>query len=530
MITKKEREWAFGFAVVIMILTTIPYLVAQINEGENWKFTGFLIGVEDGNSYIAKMLSGANGSWLFKTPYTTYPQTGVLAFTTYIILGKLAAGNGMHVQLLALFHGYRFIAGILCIMATYEFLAIYVHTPWTRKLGTALICTGGGLGFLTMAGLDGLWQNRLPLEFYSPETFGFLSLFSLPHLALGRACLFWGLAAVIGGNHPLRKPSFSGLYFLILVLVQPVTGVLAYALIFLVLLEIVITHYLSNLHWKLAISAAWQSKKHQIAWVVGPSLPVLLYTIIRYQTDPFLQQWEKQNIILSPPVTDYLLAFGWTIPLIVISIWYMVRKKVQWQVFLIGWLVCLPVLVYFPVNIQRRLAEGVWAAVVVLVVLACEKMVYGKKILASAAVIFSISTVMVLSGGIFTAMNPGTPIYRSAKETAAFEFLEQEASPGDIVLASYGVSNAMPAWAPVRVVSGHGPESIHGEMINNEVNAFFSGELTSSQEQKFLKIYHVRYLFWGPEEKRLGNLNPQSIDYLQPVYQDDKYAIFEVMR
>ena len=49
-------------------------------QGSDWRFTGFFIGVEDGNSYIAKMLSGTAGNWIFRTPYTAYPQNGFLAF------------------------------------------------------------------------------------------------------------------------------------------------------------------------------------------------------------------------------------------------------------------------------------------------------------------------------------------------------------------------------------------------------------------------------------------------------------------
>ena len=39
---------------------------------------GFIFAVEDGNSYIAKMLSGVQGAWLFRTPYTSMQQGGVL--------------------------------------------------------------------------------------------------------------------------------------------------------------------------------------------------------------------------------------------------------------------------------------------------------------------------------------------------------------------------------------------------------------------------------------------------------------------
>ncbi len=193
----QERKWVWGFAVVVMVATTIPYILALFNQGENWQFSGFLLGVEDGNSYIAKMLAGANGDWLFRTPYTNFPQQGVLAFFPYLLLGKLTAGEGQHAQLIALFHIYRFIAGCLMIVATYDFTAIFIEKVFFRKLSTILISIGGGFGWLVVLGLNRFWANGMPLEFYSPETFGFLSLYGLPHLALGRACLLWGIVRCV---------------------------------------------------------------------------------------------------------------------------------------------------------------------------------------------------------------------------------------------------------------------------------------------------------------------------------------------
>jgi len=529
MITRKERIWVFWFGVVVMAITAIPYLAALAVEAGTWKFTGFLIGVEDGNSYLAKMLSGAFGSWLFKTPYTTFPQKGTLAFLPYIILGKLASGVGMHAQLMALFHCFRFIAGILCILATYDFISQFVSSLWARRFGTILATIGGGFGFLYVAGLGGIWQQRLPLEFYSPETFGFLSLFGLPHLALGRACLLWGLSSVMKGSHPIGKLPLTSLYFLVLVLVQPVTAALAYGLAMLVIAGQIIIRWSEGHNVKEAITSVWQEMKIRLAWTAAPALVLLLGILISFQGDPFLQRWEAQNIITSPPLVDYLLAYGWTIPFVIIAIIFMVRKKINWQPFLIGWVFFLPILVYLPLNLQRRLAEGGWIVLVILVVIVCERISHGKKMLAWSATLFSLSTIVILAGGLMTALNPSEPAFIPAREAEAFEFLADEAVPGDVVLASYQVSNAIPAWAPVRVVSGHGPESIDGNSINTLVEKFFNGKFTVEQQTEFLLDYQVKYVYFGSSEKGSGSWNPESIRSLMLVYSDGEIDIYKVV-
>ncbi|HPC05431.1 MAG TPA: hypothetical protein PLI60_01800 [Anaerolineaceae bacterium] len=529
MITRKERVWVFWFGVVVMAITSIPYLAALAVEGDTWKFTGFLIGVEDGNSYLAKMLSGAFGSWLFKTPYTTFPQKGTLAFLPYIILGKFASGDGMHAQLMVLFHSFRFIAGILCILATYDFISNFVSNLWARRIGTLLATIGGGFGFLYVAGLGGLWQQRLPLEFFSPETFGFLSLFSLPHLALGRACLLWGLSSVMNGSHPIRKMPLTSLYFLVLVLVQPVTAALADGLVMLVVIGQIIIQYSEVHHLREAFTSVWQEMKIRLVWAAAPALALLLGILISFQGDPFLQRWEAQNIITSPPLVDYLLAYGWTMPFVILAIVFMVRKEIHWQPFLIGWVFVLPILVYMPVNLQRRLAEGGWIALVILVVTVCERIIHGKKVLAWSAALFSLSTIVILAGGLMTALNPSEPVFIPAREAEAFNFLADEAIPGDVVLASYQVSNALPAWVPVRVVSGHGPESIDGNSINSLVKNFFSGKITAEQQNEFLLDYKVKYVYFGSSEIALGRWNPESIRSLMLVYSDGEIDIYKVV-
>jgi hypothetical protein len=136
---------------------------------------------------------------------------------------------------------------------------------------------------------------------------------------------------------------------------------------------------------------------------------------------------------------------------------------------------------------------------------------------------------MILAGGLMTALNPSKPVFIPAREAEAFNFLADEAIPGDVVLASYQVSNALPAWVPVRVVSGHGPESIDGNSINSLVKNFFNGKFTAEQQNEFLLDYQVKYVYVGSSEKALGRWNPESIRSLMLVYSDGEIDIYKVV-
>ena len=121
----KKRQWVIIWGVFVFLLTLVPYLLGFALQGENWRFSGFLFGIEDGNSYIAKMMSGAFGEWLFRTPFTTLKQSGILAFIPYLLLGKLTAEPGQHEQLLALFQGFRLAGVLLYCLAAYDFFKLF---------------------------------------------------------------------------------------------------------------------------------------------------------------------------------------------------------------------------------------------------------------------------------------------------------------------------------------------------------------------------------------------------------------------
>ncbi|MCH7480411.1 MAG: hypothetical protein IIC79_03345, partial [Chloroflexi bacterium] len=106
-VTVAEWRWVIAFASVVMLITGLPYVIAIGAQGSEWVFSGFLFGIEDGNSYIAKMLDGYHGDWLFRTPYSTAPQDGAVVFLPYLLLGKLASTSNLHLSSIVIFHTFR---------------------------------------------------------------------------------------------------------------------------------------------------------------------------------------------------------------------------------------------------------------------------------------------------------------------------------------------------------------------------------------------------------------------------------------
>lgn len=543
---KGERRWVIFFAGVVMLFTTIPYLVGYASQGNDWRFTGFVFGVEDGNSYIAKMLSGAAGAWLFRTPYTAYPQNGQPMFLPYLWLGKLASPPAEHEQLVALFHLYRIVAGVLAIMAAYEFISLFLRKIRLRRWGLVLITLGGGLGwFLILIGQINL-AGSLPLEMYSPESFGFLELYGLPHLALARAAMFWGLATYLkpyvasqGLEYGLAERWVSratklGVAGLVVFLAQPLTAALMWMVI--------------GLHQAILLGArlfhgqvgTMLRNTRIIEQIRVPvlaglfSLPLAVFSAAMLVGDPFMKSWAAQNVILSPAPLHYLVAYGLIFPL---TVWGAVRllniePVAGWLP--VAWLITVPALVYAPINIQRRLAEGIWVVIVTLALIPWERasdrgtprIRFGVVQLTSLLVFPS--TMMLLVGGIFVSLAPSQPIFQPARQVSAYEYLAQHVPFGSVVLASFETSNALPAWAPVRVLIGHGPESVNLSLLRPQVEAFYRSTTSDSSRIQLLREFGVNYVMWGEQEAALGNWDPQTAPYLKLFYRSGDYEVFAV--
>jgi hypothetical protein len=532
-VSRSEKLWLLKFVLLVLLLISVPYWIGYTSAGTGWRFTGFIFGVEDGNSYIAKMLSGASGNWLFRTPYTAAEQNGFLAFLPYLLLGKLTSSPGQHEQLVVLFHMFRGVGGLLLVLATYDFIALFIEQPGWRKAALVVVVLGGGIGWLFFL-LFGQGGNRLPLEFYSPETFGFLTLYGIPHLAVARALLLWGFLLYLlpqSENAQVSSAVKGGIIWLLLGFFQPLTVVVGWAVLTAHLALLGVLRWFRNRKTGLG---EWDDSGRYArkAIIIGiTSAPIVIYTAVSFWTDPFLSGWANQNVILSPPPIDYIFAYGLLLPFALMGIKSLTNRFPLKGVLLVGWLVLLPVLAYAPYNLQRRLPEGGWVVIVVMSFFFLQQWKdTGKRTAAVLLGITIIPTLILVVGGVMQTMEPGEPIFQRVERVSAYEFLKDYAEPDEVVLAAYATSNALPAWAPLRVVAGHGPESIGVQALSPRIERFFQGAASDEERITLLRNQKVRYIIWGPEEMGLSektSFNPEEAVYLSHIYTQGSYQIYE---
>ncbi|MGQ9850534.1 MAG: hypothetical protein ACUVSU_10855 [Aggregatilineaceae bacterium] len=496
-------EWrrVSGFAAVIMLLTTVPYLVGVMTAGDGWTFGGFVFGAEDGYSYLAKMRLGARGDWLFTLRYTHEPHDGAPLFLPYLLLGKLTAlvvdprSPQLPAALALTFHIARLVCGLGLILVTYRFVAAFVRRPLTRFWALLAITLGGGLGWLaTLSGIT----DALPVDFYVPEGFSFLILLGLPHLALARTALLGGLLLLFRALEQPRRLRYAlaaGLCWAVMGLCVP---------FYLAVIYVVLGA------WGLAAWARTRRFPWALFWPAAVAalvtLPLLLVTAFVFLSNDVLGTWSAQNQLPSPAPGHYALAYGaLAIPAVMGARWAWRRGSLP-HLLLVGWVIAAPVLVYLPVNVQRRLLEGVIVPLGVLAIaglrLSLPRGRGGRRALTGWLTGLLSGAVLFWLGALLAVLKPGRPLFQQSVELRAMTALNRIAPRDAVVLSLKETGNVLPAWTDLKAYVGHGPETVDADEKEMLAEQFFAGTLDLATQRDLLAV--VDYVFWGLQEQALA--------------------------
>jgi hypothetical protein len=416
----------------------------------------------------------------------------------------------------------------LVIRATYQFISLFIESTSWRRWSTVLATCGGGLGWLLVLTGNASWQGDLPLDMYSPESFGFLSIYGLPHLALARYLFITGMVYYLRASKSANQGWRAGVCFLALVLVQPISIVSAFAVIGVhqLILLLVFVRRQSIDKWKPWLMAAIRSGV--------PSIPLVIYLGLLFTQDPFLKKWTAQNRILSPHPGHYLFAYGILLIPMIFGIVKRLQHKWAFTLLPLSWIIAFPFLAYAPHNLQRRLPDGVWVAIVLFAAIGFLEWKIEKRTLKlwiSRVILLSslLSSTMLIFGGVRVALQPDEPVFRLAEEVEAFEQLAEIVEPGSVVLTSFETGNAMPAFAPVHVVIGHGPESADLDLLEPQVEAFYQGMMDEDSMRVFLDASNVEYIWLGLRERSLGTWNLDQHPAFERVLEIGEYEAYRYL-
>jgi hypothetical protein len=244
------------------------------------------------------------------------------------------------------------------------------------------------------------------------------------------------------------------------------------------------------------------------------------------------------------------LGYGVVLVLAIPGGWWALRREVRWPLLALWPLLIIPLL-YAPIvfNLQRRMIEGVHVPLCILATVGITRYVLpavGRSRLAAvlAARGYPSSRLQLLVRNLLVGLTlpstlfliisaaiaaaAGQPkLVHSAAEIAAVDWLRTNSAPNDTVMASYEIGSFIPASIGHSVFMGHWAETVDLENKKTEAVRFY-GLVDDGERQAFLRRYAIAYVFYGPRERRPGNLDPEGTDYLIPVFAHRDVSLYQV--
>jgi asparagine N-glycosylation enzyme membrane subunit Stt3 len=165
--------------------------------------------------------------------------------------------------------------------------------------------------------------------------------------------------------------------------------------------------------------------------------------------------------------------------------------------FLIAWLIIGPIMAYLPLVISRRLIAG-WQiplcifGAYALLRLIDSQMPLRRTIAVGALALSAISTLVVIGMGIAFVGAPRPPLYQTADQLAALEWLGAHTTDRDVVLSEWRFGNLVPIYADARVFVGHPIETIGYTEKRTAVERFFDPATSEADRQALIDRWDIK--------------------------------------
>ncbi len=539
--TWTKKEWlGLGLVILILLLLTwLPYsfLASQTPVGSVYNASTF-VNPGDNTVYFSYIRQGAEGGWLVNNMYTSEKTLPVL-HPFWTLLGKISKIFNLTPP--TTFHLARTILIPIFIFFSYLFISYFLTSRVTRQVALGFFSLGAGWGWLFVLAkpffwFDNAWHN-VPFDFFIPDAFPFTSMVISPHFILSWLFL---ILALNFGFFALKYNSYfytfvSALVSGILLLLHPFYIPSVFSILGMYWL------YLSTMRRKF-----FWSGTGKIFLIFLATLPSVGYYIYLYFFDWVTHIKTIQNFLPSPKIFITFLSFGVTFILALFSYWWYLRKKeneakdFDW---LLIWSVITAGLLYAPFLWQRRLAEGWFFPLAILVayfVVAIDKHFSVKIkdwsikrwfVWLPVGLVFVMSNLNFLGLNFFYIQKQSYAYYYYPQEfLATAAWLETNTSKDKIIFTNYDMwFRTAPALVTRRQYLGHLVETVDSHKKYLEMKWFFQNNSHDDKKLDFLQQTGIDYIVYYLEAPGFNVFQPQEKDYLQPVFSDNDTIIYQVV-
>ncbi len=526
------------FAILVAIVTTIPYLVGIFFTPDGWVYHGSLPipggFTVDYNSHMAKMWQGARGDWDYRLLFTHEDHiglNGVQGF--YVALGAISSLFSLSFPVV--YHLARIILIIALVFALWRFAARFFTSSRECWIVLLLGTVAAGWSWVLLI-FPSLTAEVSPIEFWLFDAFTILAMIYMPHFVaaiLLQIVAFLALDAWLSRGGGWRALTIMTFALQLDAFIQP------YAAPVLVMLVILLGAYhtfsAKTLHWRRAIKLALPLFGYGV---------VVLAQYVAMQADPIWADFVSQNITASPNILFYIFGYApFIIPILFGARHFLLGEKQDdiWWLPLF-WLFLVAALLYAPLPTQRRYLLGVQTPLAVLAAYGWAKVLLPRFSERYQAVVFSIyilfAALAPLALILFNTVQLSEDakplqVYSSPDEVAAYMWVQQNTEPYALFLTTFdwsgsGSGGKLVAMTGRRAFLGHWIETARFDDKIAQAQRFYNAATSDEWRQNFLEEIGADYLWYSDFERAWGEWNPADADYLTPVFTKGTVTIYAV--
>lgn len=540
-----EMWLVVGVIVVLLVVTSIPYAYGYLSCPPDKWFNGVVLNMHDTAQYLSWMRE-AGTSLFTDNKLTAEPNARVFVNLHWWIPGRLAHIFGL--TFAQVYQLFRLLSIPLLTVVTYAFCALLFSEQRRRWFAFLLSTFTSGLGWVWVVVKYAIGAAEVPFphDVYTTPGNSFWVMMTSPHLTLAAALTLGVLLLALLSVQRRRFGYALGAAGLALFLglghiydLVTVWAVLALFGLLLVLRDGWSWRVFSNLALVVLVSAPavlyW-------GWVSSDAHPAWRQALAQYDNlGVFTPDPLHLVILLGGTFLLALATFDGLVPL---------RNQAGNRLLIKGWFVVVPLLVYLPLHFQIMLLTGYNLPMAVLATMGLfdrvlpwlRERVSGSRLRrwltrerlnrwvpALLLLVVSVTNLYLLAWRLIDLNRHKYPFYLYRDEIAAMRWLEEHTPPDEVVLSAFVVGHFIPGLTGDRAFLGNAVMTIDFGRKREMVDAFFDSATSDSQRQALISKYGIRYVFYGPAERQLGEYDPETLHLWSRAFSSPLVKVYQVV-
>jgi hypothetical protein len=540
----QKSEWGFVFIVlvIILVITSLPYVYGYLSTPSDKKFMGIMLDVPDHVQYFSWMRELATAN-LAANKLTPEPNRPVFFNLLWWGLGHL--GNVLGWGYPALYQLLRVVAAVCFFPLGYVFCTWFFEDGWQRKIAFLTICLTSGLGWILVVLKYTLTKGELlfPLDVFVAEGNTFLGTLGYPHFI---AALLYGFVFYL----VLRGEQVKNYWYAI------AAGFFAQFMGWQHAYDLIIVYGVLGTYGVLKLIRDRKIPTYLLVSgviIFGISCWPAIYSFMLTSLDPLWKQVLAQFAnagVYTPNLLHLPILLGITFILALITAIrdhpFRAGGLPDYSIFITGWFWVSFVLIYLPVDYQIHMLNGWQIPISLLAVKGLFEWIipfFEKKLKAptkprrwnaeiAIPVLFlisiSLTNIYLWAWRFFDLSRHDYPFYLYRDEVSGLDWLDKQGSESDVVIGSLDIGQYVPVITGKPSFLAHWAQTVDFHEKANLVQQFYSDQPDEEMRKNIIKEFGIKYIFYGPAEKTLGDFDPSIVNYLTRVFDSPQVEIYQV--